>query len=171
MANATIQFHVEGIDDIRRGFRELAAQFARMKAIRRERRAFLNMLRSTRRTRKVMVRKWQLAKLHAKAAEIRVQCPTAEVRVVSRNLRRGFPIAFIDIDAPHAKGTVDLSEVDHCVVLLEWKATFTGGESIPSSIDRRTLLLGHSPPIAILASSDPCASFSSKTRSYRPNPS
>lgn len=154
MANVSIQFHVEGIDDIRRGFRELAVRFARVKAIGRERRAFLNMLRSTRRTRKAMVRKWQLAKLHAKAAEIRVQCPTAEVRIVSRNLCKGFPIVFIDIDAPHAKGTVDLSEVDHRAVLLERKATFTEGSSIPSSVDRRVLLLGRSPPIEILREPD-----------------
>lgn len=130
MANATIQFHVEGIDDIRQTFRELSAQFARMKAIRRERRAYLNMLRSTRRTRKAMVRKWQLAKLHVKAAEIRVQCPKAEVRIASRNLRRGEPVVFVDVKPIE-------------IVVAE-------GRTDPLTSDRRVLLLGRSPPIEIL---------------------
>lgn len=157
MANATARFTIDttGLRDIRKNFHELALQFTRLKTIWRERRAYLNVLRSTRKNRKEKVRKWQLAKLHVKASEIRVQWPSAEVRIVSRFLCKGYPVVFIDIDAPHARGTVDLSEVDRRTVLLERKPTFAAGESIPSSADRRILLLGRSPPIAILSSSDP----------------
>ena len=59
-------------------------------------RAYLNVLRSTRRTRKEAIWRWELAKLHVRAAEIRVERPTAKVRIVSRRMQSGKPIVLID---------------------------------------------------------------------------
>lgn len=118
MANATIRFRIEGIDDIRRGFRELSLQFARIKACAKLRRAYLNVLRSTRRTRKEKVRKWELAKLHAYVAGLRVKHPDAEVRLGSRFSCSG--MRFVAIEIIYARG-----------------------QTQPSVVDRRTILLGH----------------------------
>lgn len=123
MANAIVRIDVSGLYDIRKTFHELALQFTRMKAVLRERRAYLNTLRSTRRKRKEAVRRWQLAKLRVKVCEIRIECQTAEVRIVSRNLRKGEPVVMIE-------------------------TIFARGQSEPLTADRRTILLGHRASVA-----------------------
>jgi hypothetical protein len=127
MANATVRFNIdtsgfqESVSKVYATMAEMRTTLLRIAlatAKKRERRVFLNMLRSTRRKRREAVRKWQLAKLHVKACEIRIECPTAEVRIVSRRMKSGEPIVMID-------------------------AVYARGENGPSGVDRRTILLGH----------------------------
>lgn len=146
MANASIRFSFDATgvqkvrEDLARVAKEARAALFRIALAhvkKREQRAYLNMLRSTRRTRKVTVRRWELAKLRVKVCKMRVESPTTEVRIVSRNIRKGDPIAMIE-------------------------TIFARGMIAPSNADRRTILLGHRAlvteidecPIEILQASD-----------------
>jgi hypothetical protein len=131
MANITINVPGmrEAAGEVRRMFKELAAQLSRVKAVQRERRAYLNMLRAPRRKRRTATCKWELAKLHVRAAQIRCECPGAEVRIVSRNIRKGTPVVLIE--TIFARGTIEPTTTDRCV-----------------------LLLGHQRPVQVLAMSD-----------------
>ena len=105
MSDATIRFMFDatGTHAVTEQLRQVAiesrfalARIALGRAKRRLHRAYLNMLRSTRRNRKEAVRKWMLAKLHVRAAKIRVEKPNAEVRIVSHSMKNGEPIVLID---------------------------------------------------------------------------
>lgn len=125
MANTTIRFNVSGLAEMRESFRLLALQLAHAKAKRRERRAYLNMLRSTRRTRKTMVRKWMLAKLHVKVCEIRIECPTTEVRIASEaNVEAGFPVSDLDTMKALKAATKIGSSTWHGIVREKLRAWF-----------------------------------------------
>jgi hypothetical protein len=148
MANASIRFSFdapgtqEAIDKLAEVAREARVALHRIdlaKSKKRLHRAYLNMLRSTRRTRKHAVRRWELVKLHVRAAEIRAECPNAEVRIVSRNLRKGEPI--VVINAIYARGSVQ-----------------------PSGVDRRTILLGHRPIFAAIDDMNPATATGDRLR-------
>jgi hypothetical protein len=148
MANASIcfSFDATGTREVITGLAKVAKE-ARValhwidlaKSKKRLHRAYLNMLRSTRRNRRDAVRRWELAKLHVRAAEIRVQCPNAEVRIVSRNLRKGEPI--VVINAIYARGSVQ-----------------------PSGVDRRTILLGHRPNFTAIDDMNPATATGDRLR-------
>lgn len=108
MANAIIRFSFDatGMQRVREDLakiveksRAVRLRMALVRAKKRERRAYLNMLRSTRRNRAEMVRKWHLARLHVRACEMRIEKPNATIRIVSRCVRREEPVVFIDIEA------------------------------------------------------------------------
>lgn len=140
MANATVRFRIDR-EAMQKNFRELSVQFGRLLVYARLRRAYLNMRRSTRRTRKEKVWKWQLAMLHARAAEMRVKHPKADVRVVSRMLQKGVPVVMIDMvfvraevpssganrrDVLLGRETPRVVEIDECPI--EMFATFDHNE-------------------------------------------
>ena len=94
MAQAAIRFEANGVQELRskiyatmQEMRIVLLRLSLARAKKRLHRARLNMLRSTRRTRKAMVRKWALAKLHVKVCEIRFDgsvFPGAEFDFVRR---------------------------------------------------------------------------------------
>lgn len=75
-------------------------------------RAYLNMLRGSRKNRKALVRKWHLAKVNVQRCKLQLQNPTAQIKM----FRRGGGALFETI--------------------------FASGTSTPSRVDLRTMLLG-----------------------------
>ena len=146
MANTSIQFSFDAIgvqkvrEDLTHVVKASRAALTRIrlaKAKKRLQRAYLNMLRAPRSKRKDVAWRWELAKLYVKACEMRVESPTAEIRIISRNIRKGEPVVFIE-------------------------TVFARGATAPTTCDRRTVLLGprlhvaeiDECPTEILASTD-----------------